>query len=73
MAETSLRTASGKLIKIKMAEQKFQAICTGGPLPICSHIGSWFGPERNTEDEAKADRDEHKKQCPNHDPEVVQW
>jgi hypothetical protein len=73
MEDIKLTTNDGKEIKFKLAAGKFQAVCTGGGLPICGHIGSWFGPERDSRSQAEGDRDAHKNQCSHHNPEVVQW
>jgi hypothetical protein len=71
--KAKIKTASGKEIEISMAAGKWQAVCTGAGLPLCSHVGSWFGPERDTEDEAIADKNAHKQSCSHHNPEVVRW
>ncbi len=52
---------------------KFQAYCDFGGLPICGHIGTWYGEERNTRSEAVRDRDDHKRKCPHHEPQVIDW
>ena len=53
---------------------KWQAVCQdGNKLPLCEHTGTWFGPERNTKNEAQKDADDHKRKCSHHNPAVVQW
>ncbi len=69
----TIKSSNGQVLKIKTATGKYQAVCDYTPPPLCSHIGTWFGPERDTYEEAKKDKEDHLKQCPNHLPSVIQW
>ena len=51
---------------------KYQAYCET-QFPICKHRGTWFGPERDTEQEANEDRDNHIEDCEGHEPDVIHW
>jgi hypothetical protein len=51
----------------------WQAVCETVNLPLCSHTGSWYGPERQSKEEAQQDADAHKAKCTSHDPGVINW
>lgn len=69
-----LKARSGRSVIHTTVAGIWQSVCEdGNSLPLCSHRGTWFGPERATKNEADADGVEHHKKCKNHNPETFQW